>query len=150
MRKIKFRAWDMKNKLMWDVESIDGMDTGMASMTVNLGSLNHQKVTDCLKCPYGDCYAPFYYVKDRIILMQFTGLVDKSGKEIYEGDIVRYWHTYQKKWGAPAVVSFDTYHTGRDEAITGWITVDCVLDTYYHDVEVIGNIYQAPELLEVK
>ena len=62
MREIKFRAWDYERKEMIQPESIIGLE----------GETTKQLVLS----------APF------LTLMQFTGLHDKNGKEIYEGDIV--------------------------------------------------------------
>lgn len=80
-------------------------------------------------------------------LIQCTGLKDKNGKLIYEGDIVKFYDTDEMK----AVVSWD------DKELIGFYlnTTDYFKDKYvtdydfYKDVyEVIGNIYENPELLE--
>jgi len=68
-------------------------------------------------------------------LMQFTGLLDKNGKEIYEGDIV-------KGTGE---------HIGQSNVFYGYGVWQpfSYLGTYCgNDFEVIGNIYENPELLE--
>lgn len=71
------------------------------------------------------------------VLMQFTGLYDKNGKEIYEGDIVRNYGHDIEDW----IVS---YEYGK---FIG--TFDNICEDLYeiHDFEVIGNIYDNPELL---
>jgi uncharacterized phage protein (TIGR01671 family) len=78
-------------------------------------------------------------------LMQFTGLKDKNGKEIYEGDIVK-----QEKW-----VSVGKYEPciGVIRYRSAEFTVDCAADwegsnaDINGNAEVIGNIYENPELL---
>jgi uncharacterized phage protein (TIGR01671 family) len=69
--------------------------------------------------------------------LQYTGLKDKKGKEIYEGDIVRRYHLQ----GDVA------WHESR----ACFIVHDGFNEPLYHDIlgiEVIGNIYENPNLLE--
>ena len=83
------------------------------------------------------------------ILMQSTGLKDKNGKEIYEGDIVKYKAgcntfteevAYDKNFGG-----FGVRDANADIIFTFWeLTEDIDLIS----LEVVGNIYENPELLE--
>jgi len=73
-------------------------------------------------------------------LMQYTGLKDKNGKEIYEGDIVNSWYEEYNTGGIGSefkkhIVEF------KMGAFTNCINT-------YKPIEVIGNIYENPELLE--
>lgn len=68
--------------------------------------------------------------------MQFTGLLDKNGKEIYEGDLIKHLDT-----GNVSEVCFEPQ---------GWWAIDngASLFMYNKSCEVVGNIYENPDLLK--
>lgn len=74
-----------------------------------------------------------------LVLMQYTGMKDKNGKEIYEGDIVKIAYGIEKPY--KEIISEVIYDDGYE--------VDIGRLASFHNVcEVIGNIYENPELLE--
>lgn len=77
-------------------------------------------------------------------LMQYTGLKDKNGKEIYEGDILTLsnWTSNQYRKGNPITI--------YKVRIPGIFYEDCDEQIGKRDGEVIGNIYENPELLDNK
>ena len=82
-----------------------------------------------------------YDVTDEVELMQFTGLYDVNGKEIYEGDIIK--HRYFSMKGVAKVYWND------DEACFLAVEPNGTRVILRPNSEVIGNIYENPELLEV-
>lgn len=73
---------------------------------------------------------------NNFVLMQYTGLHDKNGKEIYEGDIISGYY-------APHEVKMKNIGAEENGTLYAWnIDID-VLDK----TEVIGNIYENPELI---
>lgn len=104
--------------------------------------------------------------KDRLVLMQFTNLKDKNGKEIYEGDIIHnHWHGVgHKDIGKNWEVKFGEHATSGDYYASlayGWYAKSERGDPQDREhelfslptdeeqgLEVIGNIYENPELLK--
>ncbi len=113
------------------------------------GFLNHKDEynEDCFKSPSSSS-AQFRKEED-----QFIGIKDKNGKEIYEWDIVQKWHYNKKKW--IAIVEHIDYIDSKIDGykgknVSGFYLVNDDWDypnEEFVDIEVIGNIYENPELL---
>lgn len=72
-------------------------------------------------------------------LMQFTGLKDKKGKDIYEGDVIK----------TPSGIGFMVFdNCGYAIESPGSEAVDYEFSGYYLECEIIGNIHENPELLK--
>lgn len=80
-------------------------------------------------------------------IMQSTGLKDKNGKEIFEGDIVDYkGREAVVKWHGSYASFIYRFVDGLQERVSEW---DPLFLACYH-FEILGNIYENPELLEVE
>ena len=124
MREIKFRAWHKGKKIIGNVLGIDILHKEIFFSNENV-----------------DCYEHVDF--KNIELMQYTELKDKNNKEIYEGDIVKLRNNhglgvvkYYDEWGAFVV----EYVKSKPLVVLG-------MSYYKEDIEVIGNIYENPELL---
>ena len=116
MREIKFRAWHKTEQKMYPVWGIFMETVGSDRLPfLDINELEPLQLTD------------------EIELMQFTGILDKNGREIYEGDIVR-WDGYP--------------HGVQYTRIVEWVNEEAMFlpNNMPHSVEVIGNIYEHPEL----
>ena len=126
-REIEFRAWLKDEKEMIEVKAID---------------FDENSNVICVNYPKGKAYSG--YDGDNIELMQFTGLKDKNGVKIFEGDIVK----CSKKI---AVVKYGYHNCGCCHDVYGFTVLDKngVTDAFpFEYCEVIGNIYENKELLE--
>lgn len=122
----KFRAWHHELGRMMSI----------SDMWFNVDSLGEIGLNDAVMNDY------ITVSPDEIKLMQSTGLKDKNGKEIFEGDIV-----------SIDTDEFDLLFVKYESGIY-WLMDDeeCVehLSDYYKYVSIVGNIYENPELLEVE
>ena len=135
MREIKFRAWDKKTQVL---------------NRVTLLGLHYDLQPDPPVYGMSDDIDGVRYYSD-VDLMQYTSLKDKNGVEIYEGDIVEYDSGTKAKviFKEGCFVGYDGYATSSDEA---YLLLVAKEDPFGPDfrLEVIGNIYENPDLLESK
>jgi uncharacterized phage protein (TIGR01671 family) len=137
MEEIKFRAFDIENKVMYPENTINLFLDLMGSVFCTDGRGKIQEVKN-------------------MKLLQFTGFKDKNGKEIYEGDIVQYldgneWSTESgyncEEFNNHGVVFFDTecgrYDVTNKQGISYEDLFDCGVDFV-----VLGNIHENTELLK--
>lgn len=129
MRTIKFRVWNQKYKTWCGKEKGDWW-VGMEYNTGKLVCIVDGKISN----------APEY-----LMPQMFTGLHDKNGKEIYEGDIVKSKHYLPDEQGRYVFPSNENNIEFRNEAVT-WNDKKARFDNCYG--EVIGNIYENSELLK--
>lgn len=125
MMKLKFRAWEITGKKMLN----------------NVGY--HPFILEFYE-GYGDDEDGAYLITPRAInyiLMQYTGIEDKDGKEIYESDIVR---VDCKNW----VVCFEDFQWLINAKTKSGYSKSIISNTnYIGKYIVVGNIYANPELL---
>jgi uncharacterized phage protein (TIGR01671 family) len=127
-REIKFRAWDTKVGEMFEVHELYLADN---SNTFGKGILDE----------HND-----FHPMDEIELMQFTGLLDKNGKKIFEGDVVRFWAN-PKDYGGYKGHNYIAA-VEWDQAFLQFIFSDGHGLKDFEFLEVVGNIFKNPELLE--
>lgn len=129
MREIKFRAWDINGKKMYIPSYVVDEDGQFCT--------DGDYINECENRNHAHC-----------VQMQYTGIKDRNGKEIYEGDIIVNW------WIGPDGQKRSNEGQGVVEMEEGCFGYMCrnskIWYHLYSRLEVIGNIYENPELLEGK
>ena len=124
---IKFRAWDEADSLMYyniemGIKFDDGSEYTFGDFLNNMGYHNYK-------------------------IMQYTGFKDKNNKEIYEGDIIDNGNKHTPSKG---VVKFCEASFRVDSGEGGMFNLAMTGQMCNGKMEIIGNLYENPELLEVK
>ena len=121
MRAIKFRAWDGRHM----IDPVIGDDVNSLNTAISLIERRYEH------------------------LMQYTGLLDCHGKEIYEGDRVHYWNGLGEHFKGIVQFNdgcFDVVMNSHSYPVRDYLKVH----VGNHSIEVIGNIYENPELKEAQ
>lgn len=134
MREIKFRAWESLTSTLWQPHEIE----------VKFINNSHN-----VAVPRGDGYATYHQFENSphpLILMQYTRLKDKNDVEIYEGDILEGFSVYPTKDTFQSKTLGEVYYSNRGT----WDYCSFLLGDINEQMEVIGNIYDNPELMGKK
>lgn len=115
-REIKFRAWDGKR--------------------ITTSGIMFNTSTSCITTPTIPSFNPDGKEKDFYQVMQYTGLKDKDGVDIYEGDIC------ETRFGLTVVIQYDNYCAAFKPFLNEY-----PMEWRCYILRVIGNIYANPELL---
>lgn len=150
----KFRAWDKKTKIMYEVKSI--VFTLQSMLCVNRKAVHPERT--------------LYLDDEDTVLMQSTGLFDKNGVEIFDGDVLKFndefaeYDTEGYVDGSSEGFNYveiirtkDGFGFGKTKISESSLEIqieddflkfsDCI-ESGEFNIEVIGNIYENPDLLE--
>ncbi len=137
MKKIKFKAYSKSNNKMFDNELLENAADGLYNIAKSkLLEMGYFAQAEDLE---RGVYLPTK--DDDLVFMQYTGLKDMDGVDIYEGDILDYG-MYGKFKVVFNKASFKVQKLGFSDGYL-YLLESCFLD----EIEVIGNIYENPELI---
>ena len=146
MREILFRGKRIDNGewIYWD---------SLGRLTDINGKPIRVEMNPLALCPYAFYVNELPFIEEETV-GQYTGLTDKNGKKIFEGDIVKTWRNtigkieFGQYWDEEIEEDFYGYAwIGKDEYGE---SITLSLNKCWNGHEVIGNIHDNPELLEVK
>lgn len=132
MQTIELRAWDVKRKEMIYIDDLYFFEEeGIHEIVDGIAKGHHAEYK----------------------ITQYTGIKDKNDKKIFKGDIVKAWSTgscgtFEVRWrqgGTPCFILYPAFQHGEMWRLHGVKDKD---GNYYDDVEVVGNIYENPELIK--
>lgn len=123
----RYRAWDKNLKTMYEVDDIMSIDFGKSEISVK--TLFFEQTNR--------------YDFDDIVLMQSTGLTDKHGKEIFEGDIIDSYDV-----GLSGIIEFRPDLCAFVSTLIEYNNFERLCNVA-NSTKIIGNIYENPELAEV-
>lgn len=132
----RYRAWNKTTKVMYEVDDIMSIDFGKSEISVK--TLFFKRTN--------------YYDFNDIVLMQSTELTDKNGKEIFEGDVVTDGYTTGDIKKHPTLGFYTVDDNGTERWFSDTATIEDFeeyVETAHRILEISGNIYENPELLEV-
>ena len=139
-REFKFRAWDDIEKEWLCIK--------------HLGIMNNAVwYTQAIDENENDIDPPYFVDDKKVRLMQYTGLKDKNGVEIYEGDILDYRKDTNRTLMFEVVfnhASFCRRWISKDTAKIRGLEIETLAYNTSTIFEVIGNRFENPELIEVK
>lgn len=132
MSRIKFRAWDKEENEFINIKSFGFFEDGEVWYVQAIDEFERE------------IEPPYFTGENELVTMQCTGLKDKNDKEIYEGDIIK-----GKYWLSGKYYRFigEIEYVGSGFRAKGVKQYKGIASEFNPTFEVIGNVYENPELL---